>query len=197
MRSRNRKITQSINYLARHLGEGVFIPELKIIKLVWAADRYHLRRYARTVTDDNYVAMAKGPVGSITKDTIEFETNYKNVNDEDLRYNERFIKFYQENGNGYVCAIDATDEEELSETDVEALKFALAKFGAMSTQEIVDFTHKYPEWKKHERTLLCERKVVAMNLLDFYLDPEDVSDDPFKMRKDILNASLSVFREYV
>lgn len=192
-----RKITQIINYFALHQGNGDPVSELKIIKLIWAADRYHLRKYARTVTYDNYVAMAKGPVGSVTKDVAEFETNYGNLNDEDIKYNEKYFKFYQTNGDGYISAIAETDTDELSDTDIEAMDFALKNFGDMSTKEIVDFTHQYPEWKKHERTLLTERKVEKINLLDFFQNPTNMSNDPFAESQEVLENSKEIYLEYI
>ena len=192
-----KKITQIINYFALRQGNGDPVPELKIIKLIWAADRFHLRKYARTVTYDNYVAMAKGPVGSATKDVAEFETNYGNVNDDDIKYTERYFKFYQTNGDGYISAIASTDTDELSETDVEALNFAWDNFGSMSTQEIIDFTHHYPEWKKHEHALFSERRVEKINLLDFFQNPENIDDDPFAEPEEVLENSKAIYLEYV
>ena len=191
-----KKITQVINYLTRRCGDGDAVPELKIIKLIWAADRYHLRKYARTVTYDNYVAMFRGPVGSTTKDVVEFETGFGNVSDGDNRYSEKFLKFYQTNGDGYITAVAETDMNELSETDVEALDFAIENFGKMSTDEVINFTHKYPEWEKHEQTLFKEKKVEKISLLDFFQNPIGVYDDPFAIPNDVLEASKEIYSEY-
>ena len=45
MKSDYKKITQIINYLIRKDERAASISELKIIKLVWAADRYHIRKH--------------------------------------------------------------------------------------------------------------------------------------------------------
>lgn len=191
-----KKITQVINYLVSKQGGDNAVPELKVIKLIWAADRYHLRKYARTVTNDNYVAMGKGPVGSSTKDVAEFETGYGNVSDDDIKYSEKYIKFYQSNGDGFLSAISTVDADELSQTDLEALDFALEQFGGMSTSEIIEFTHQYPEWKEHEQKLLRDRKVTPINSLDFFKDP-DIKDDPFALPTETLVNSRAIYSEYL
>ena len=45
--------------------------KMKALKLVYIADRYHLRKYGRLITNDTYFAMNYGPVPSGTKDIAE------------------------------------------------------------------------------------------------------------------------------
>ena len=52
-----KKATQAINYLTKK--EGGQIDKLKLIKLIYLADRYHLRRYGRRVV--NYADLAMHP----------------------------------------------------------------------------------------------------------------------------------------
>lgn len=190
-----RKITQVINYLVSRQG-GSNIDELKIVKLIWAADRYHLRKYARTVTGDNYVAMYRGPVGSSTKDVIEFETGYGNVSDSDISYIEQYNSYCQKNKDGLISVVNDTDTNELSKTDIEALDFALKTFGDMSTSDIIDFTHQYPEWRKCQPQL-TDNKVININILDFFENPDEVADDPFAISPEALSVSKEIFLEYV
>lgn len=196
MKPNCQKITQVINYLVTAQG-GNDISELKTIKLVWAADRYHLRKYARTVTGDNYVAMKRGPVGSSTKDVIEFETGYNNVAEDDLDYIGRFLQFRQANDCGYISAIRDVDIDELSDTDKEALDFAMKHFGDMSEQQIIESTHLYPEWKNHEQDLLENKKVTEINLLDCFSDPKDIHNDPFAMPIAELQNARAIYEEYI
>jgi uncharacterized phage-associated protein len=44
---------------------------MKALKLIYFADRYHLRKYGRLVTNDIYYAMNYGPVPSSVKDIAE------------------------------------------------------------------------------------------------------------------------------
>ena len=63
------KATQALNFFARQ--EGASIVKMKALKLVFFADRYHLRRYGRPVVRDKYKAMEYGPVASTAYDLIE------------------------------------------------------------------------------------------------------------------------------
>ena len=44
---------------------------LSDIKLIFFADRYHIRKYGRPITNDEYLAMDFGPVNSGVKDIAE------------------------------------------------------------------------------------------------------------------------------
>ena len=62
----HRKATQALNFFAQRAGGS--INKMKALKLVYFADRYHLRKYGRPVVGDEYLAMNYGPVASGTKD---------------------------------------------------------------------------------------------------------------------------------
>jgi len=65
----HRKATQALNYFARQ--EGGSINKLKALKLLFFADRYHLRKYGRPVSECAYYAMTHGPVASEAKQIAE------------------------------------------------------------------------------------------------------------------------------
>lgn len=44
---------------------------MKALQLVYFADRYHLRKFGRPITNDEYFAMPYGPVASGAKDIAE------------------------------------------------------------------------------------------------------------------------------
>ena len=64
-----KKATQALNYLAMNFGGK--INKMQAIKLIYFADRYHLRKYGRPVTNDEYVAMGYGSVGSKKKTLLK------------------------------------------------------------------------------------------------------------------------------
>ncbi len=191
-----KKVTQVVSFLLSHYGDAG-LPKLKLVKLVWAADRYHVRKYARFVTDDDYVAMKNGPVPSCVKDIIEFSVNeYSNLESNDLPYIKQYIK----NNNGIIYSVGETDMDYLSDTDVEALNFALRQFGRLNDDEIVNETHKYPEWVKQKDDLMPPigsgmEKAKDIDEMDFYENPI-AEDDPFAMDKDELECSKKIFLEY-
>lgn len=157
-----KKAVQTVNFFA--LKSGGYINKLKVIKLIYFADRYHLRKYGRPITNDEYYAMDYGPVGSCVKDIAEMseflgskEEGYASIFIEAPdRYDIRSKKGY--------------DTDVFSESDLEALNFAWEKFGHYDQFKLADITHEYPEWKKHERALesYSRRK---MDYKDFLDDP--------------------------
>jgi hypothetical protein len=137
--------------------------------------------------------MFRGPVGSLAKDIAEFSSDY--LDDEVIRYAERYIKAYSENQNKFLNSLNTSDMSELSETDVEALDFAWENFGKYDTQSLINITHRYPEWLKHESEL-ANQKRIPIDITDFFEDPIDLKDDPFLLDTNILNNSREIFAEY-
>jgi uncharacterized phage-associated protein len=160
----HRKATQALNFFARRAGGR--IRKLKALKLVYFADRYHLRRFGRPVTGDAYLAMNYGPVASATKDIAEMSDF---LNKEEHAYATRFVRPLDQ----YVYESKAAvDESVFSESDREALAWAWTKFGRMAAFRLARLTHQYPEWQRHEKALTSEAVSRApMNYRDFLEDP--------------------------
>ena len=156
------KGTQALNFFA--LKEGGQINKMKALKLVYFADRYHLRKYGRLVTDDSYVAMEHGPVPSASRDIIE-SSDY--LDDSARAYSERFL----EAEGRELRSINDLDVSVLSESDMEALEFAWETFGELNQFELRTVTHQYPEWSRWKK-LLESASVVQMDLRDFLKDPD-------------------------
>src|SRR5437870_7439541 len=142
----HRKATQALNFFARKSGGS--INKMKALKLVYFADRYHLRKYGRPVVGDEYVAMNYGPVASGTKDLAEMSDF---LGEEEERYAKRFIR-PAESAITY-ASIHDVDEKVLSESDREALEFAWKRFGHVEKYTLAKLTHRYPDWKRHESSL--------------------------------------------
>ncbi len=190
-----KKITQVINYLLRKDEKSASMPELKVIKLIWAADRYHLRKYARTVTGDNYYAMKNGPVGSMTKDVAEFNDNsFSGINYDDFPYIASYIKYEKNNENAQLGSVNDVNYDELSQTDIEALDFAWEKFGKFDYRTLIKITHSYPEWDKH-RDKLSYQKREEIDLIDFFKNPT-LKNDPFAMDAQKLQNAKTIYLEY-
>ena len=64
-----KKAVQALNFFAKE--DGGTINKMKSIKLIWLADRLHLRKYGRSITGDEYFALPNGPVPSATRDVLE------------------------------------------------------------------------------------------------------------------------------
>ena len=63
-------ITQMLRYLIEGM-KGQQMTKLYLLKAVYLADRYHLRKDGRLISRANYVAMPLGPVPSEVKSWLE------------------------------------------------------------------------------------------------------------------------------
>lgn len=158
-------IAHALHYLiTKYSGdEDKIANRMAILKLFFFAQRYHLRAYGRLIAKDRFVAMDNGPVSSIALDIMR--ENFCQILEDDKEFSKKIIHSY---GKYLVQAIsDIQEYDELSETDIEALNFALENFGNMDQWQLVNTTHKYPEWKRHEKELENHR-CVDMDVLDFF-----------------------------
>jgi uncharacterized phage-associated protein len=159
----HRKATQALNFMARKAGGSIY--KLQALKLIYFADRYHLRRYGRPIIGDEYLAMEYGPVPSNTKDIAEIS---EFLGKEERKYAETFIVAKDHT----FSSTRDVDERVFSRSDREALEWAWKNFGRVRRFDLVEMTHVYPEWKRHEAAL--KAKVVSrapMNYRDFLEDP--------------------------
>jgi uncharacterized phage-associated protein len=138
------KIIQALCYVLQKVKRA---DKLKLVKLLYLADKYHILRYGRTVTGDEYWAMDYGPVGSTAKDLLGMDKEMLSREYEPAR---RLLKKSGEHNFivGGSCTED--DLELLSDSDREAIDFVTKRFGSLSSKQLIDYTHKYPEWAQYE-----------------------------------------------
>lgn len=182
-----RKATQALNFFA--IAAGGRIDMIRALKLVFFADRYHLRKYGRPVTNDTYFAMRLGPVPSGVKD-IASQSSF--VDETECEYAKRFVSTREQNK---IASIAPVEERALSATDLEALEFAWGNFG-YTERGICEITHVYPEWAKHSSEL--ESRVasrVEMDYRDFLDDPEEDVDPCFALSEEQRSDRKSVLEE--
>jgi len=156
-----KKVAQILNFFA--IKNGGEIEKLHALKLVFFADRYHLRKYGRPITNDQYWAMKMGPVPSGAKDLFEMDSASSLERHYSVKFFERGEKSYS------IRSIADVDTYVLSESDQEAISFAWNTFG--STSGIVEKTHLYPEWQRHEAALAGGSSRVPMDYMDFLKSP--------------------------
>src|ERR1035437_8347869 len=156
----HRKAAQALNFMARQAGGSIH--KLKALKLIYFADRYHLRRYGRPVIGDEYLAMEYGPVPSGTKDIAEL---CGLLGREEKEYAKMFIR---PNEHHSYSSERAVEEKVFSQTDHETLAWACQKFGRVPRFDLAEMTHGYPEWNRHEAALKAKPVSRApMNYRDF------------------------------
>jgi uncharacterized phage-associated protein len=164
-----RKSTQALNYFAHKAASGApmrRLNKMKALKLLFFADRYHLRKYGRSVSDCAYFAMKHGPVASEAKNIAEESPRLDNRS---RSYAKRYVR---KDDPYHFSSVGEVDDAVLSKTDEEALDFAWQNFGHYSEFRLRDITHHYPEWKRHARALNSGRLRVGMKCSDFFDEPE-------------------------
>ncbi len=185
-----KKATQALNYLAQQ--EGGKINKMKALKLIYFADRYHLRKYGRLITNDNYFAMEHGPVPSVTKDIAE-SNDY--LAEDKKSYSSIYIKPVS---NLELKSVKKIDKKVFSKSDLEALRFAWDKFGNYDQYQLRDITHSYPEWARW-KNLAVAGSCLPIDILDFLKDPiEDVDEslnlDPIDHQTFVLKGKQRAVR---
>ncbi len=165
-----KKAVQSLNHYA--LKQGGSINKMKALKLIYLADRYHLRKYGRLITNDTYFAMEYGPIPSAVKDIAERSIILGEI---ESNYSKKYIT--QVNKYHYKSR-ESIENKIFSKSDIEALDIVWKKYGHYNEFELAELTHKYPEWKKHERALDTSPRI-QMALEDLFENLDDSEDDIF------------------
>jgi len=138
-----RKAAQVIAYFAIK-ANAASLPVLKVVKLVYLADRESLARFGFPILEETHVSMPQGPVNSST---------YSHINGEQDLESCGWSDFLQARANNEVAAVEGVtteDLDELSDADIECLDSVWDQFGAMDRWQIRDWTHdrnNVPEWE--------------------------------------------------
>ncbi|WP_088343579.1 MULTISPECIES: Panacea domain-containing protein [Rhodomicrobium] len=114
---------------------------LKLVKLMYLADRRFMELYDVPILNDQLVSMQHGPVNSISYD-------YLNGAMESEHWNE-FLRD-RESHRVSTSRDDLTeaDLDELSKAELRVLQEVWDRFGHMGRFEIRDYTHDHcPEWE--------------------------------------------------
>jgi uncharacterized phage-associated protein len=112
---------------------------MKLLKLLYLADRRALLELGRPITYDRYVSMDQGPVLSQTYNLIVAEPLPDRPS-----YWRRFIS--EPLGYDVLLSADAGSSE-LSEVQERILDDVFAEFGSRSRWDLVGLTHGLPEWE--------------------------------------------------
>ena len=135
-----RRVAQMAAYLlSREKGRMNY---LKLMKLLYLADRESMKRHGHPISGDRFVSMDHGPVLSQTfnliKGTVRFAERGWNHWIADRADHEVSLK----------RKVNREALDELSEADLNVLGDVYSKFGKMDQWKLVDYTHRYcREWE--------------------------------------------------
>ncbi len=174
------KIIQALCYIANSQPNAT-VDTMKAYKLLWLADRWHLRNGGRTITGDEYWALPYGPVPSDAKNLVDGNKTKKG-NPEGVF--EEYIEVLPDHK---IRAKRPTDMDEFSDSDIDAMNKILSYFKDWSAVELSNYSHTFPEWKTYEKLLNDNSKKngYRINKDLFFLNMEEESgffvDDQQKM----------------
>jgi uncharacterized phage-associated protein len=124
--------------------EGGTMPHLKLMKLMYLADREAMRTCGFPITGDRFVSMPHGPV---------LVNTLNHINDDAFSVAGGWDDWISDKANYEVALLrQATPEtlDHLSRADLQVLQDIWSKFGHMTKYQIRDYTHdplNCPEWK--------------------------------------------------
>jgi uncharacterized phage-associated protein len=137
MRFNEAKATQAAARILQNRGGKMSY--MKLIKLLYLADREALARWGRPITTDTYVSMDKGPVLSHVLDRIN-----EGPGPEDSSY---WAQHITPSGNYEVTLTAVPNGDLLSEAEDELLDAVFHRHGQLNRWKIVDLVHALPEWR--------------------------------------------------
>lgn len=124
--------------------EGETMPHLKLMKLMYLADREAMRAFGFPITGDRFVSMIHGPVLSMT---------LSHIDDEAPSAPDGWNSWISDKANYEVALMRPVTPialDHLSRADLQVLSTIWGKFGHMGKYQIRDYTHdprNCPEWK--------------------------------------------------
>ncbi len=139
----DRRAGQVVAYFALK-NDNKCINYMKVVKLVYLADRESIARFGAPILDDDVrYSMPHGPVNSYTKDFLSGDVETEGT---------EWATYVSDKENHELSAIcDENDEfDELSPADKVCLDAVWDKFGHMSGWQLRNWTHdskNIPEWE--------------------------------------------------
>lgn len=160
------KIVDSILYLAL---KDMEVDQYKAVKLLYLADREHLRRFGRPITFDKYVAMEFGPVASCAFDILKGKERM-GVNPSNLPFELRTLDKITlvQNPKRDI------DRSIFSRSDLMVLDQIAEEYGNKSFGELYELTHShfaYARAWKHRKS-----KADEMRFEDFLAEDASKED---------------------
>ena len=184
-----RKIIQALVYLAGKEDDKV-MDNMKAYKLLWLADRYHLRQTGSTITGDAYYAMPHGIVPSDAKSVLE---NAKTKLHNPKGYKEKYIS--NKGAHQFMALADA-DLKVFSDSDQEALDKVWEAFGSMDAKQLSELSHQFPEWTFYSGMLNDREQKNSYRVdLDHFFEDGPASDF-FCESKELLGLTQELYHQY-
>ena len=155
------KVIQACSILLReHEGQ---ISRLRLLKLLYIADRECMGESLRPITGDRPVAMDHGPVLTRT---------YSLIKSQDIE-SPLWDRFIQRQGPQDLRLIESPGVEKLSQFDIEKLQSVSVRHRSMNDYDIAMETHQFAEWQRNQPDRPRTSKPIPLDDLLAALDLSD------------------------
>lgn len=173
--------------------------KMSLIKLLFFADRFHVRNLCIPMLCDSYTAMRQGPVCSRTYDLIKKGQYFDYL----PALQKRFVSKNLSCKKQTIVTVLDTGSDCLSLSDKMALDFSIEHFSRFERKDLSKISHAYPEWSRYKTILETEfSNAEEMSYIDFFDNP-DSNDryilkyfggiDPFEEDAESLKAKKKEF----
>lgn len=144
-------------YIARRVPDPTF---LRVVKVLYFADRKHLERYGRFITGDAYQAMKHGPVPSEVYTMLK-AARLGRLGEGPFRVEERASNAGDVLPVPVVVPLVEPDLGALSESDLECLDAAIAEYGRKPVGELSRLSHDAAWDAAGDNDLISVEDIVA------------------------------------
>ncbi len=162
------------------------MPYMSMIKLVFFAERFHIRNFGFPLTGDMYYAMKHGPVPSVVKNVINKEYLHMGfISEKQRELIETSVVLKDRNQNDKLASFSIKNKSyfDLSKSASASIEFTLINFGSFDQKKLIDITHAYPEWTRYKELF----KTDSTNILrqdiffeDFFKNPDRENTAPLE-----------------
>lgn len=146
---------------------------LKLMKLLYLADRESFKKYGASLSGDEYYSLKNGPILSRTLNLISGMVESE-VDGWDAWISDK--ENHEVNLRRHIESLD--DLDELSAADIEILANVWERYGSMTRWQLVEYTHdkrNLPEWDDPNGS---HRKIEVRSILEAVgRSPEQIDED--------------------
>lgn len=159
------------------------LTKLRIAKLSYFIDKYHLQKYGSVILNDRYYRLPKGPIPSLTLNLLNefFDPEWEYIVD-DKKVNKIYLSEYLEATGRYRLKLKKESNfGSLSQSELEIIEEVIKTYGHLDTRELVEESHKDATWLETEEP----------NEIDYCLFLEGMPED----KKKIIEGLLLIDKE--
>lgn len=154
------KMRACMLYIAHHFPEGLDF--IKLFKILYFAQRYHLVKYGSGVMTDTFHALKHGPVPSFIYKALQMAQGRMKQETDFIP----FLKGIHIDSNNIITTTDCTDMDELSASDILCLDRYIKKYKDMDSYKLSGYSHHDEAWKRAYHRAVEDPEKDIMTLID-------------------------------